>query len=234
MSRKGSIALVTGSSGLIGSEVTGYFCKQGWTVHGVDNNMRADFFGVGGDTRWMQRRLEDAHPGFRHHELDIRDRARVEALVLELKPALIVHAAAQPSHDLAAARPFDDFDVDAGGIAEDFRIDRSKHSLFGAFKVARASLTSSPAIPARRRSTTWAAASRTASRSSRPSSAPRRSPGAKCSMSTSNSTARGDRICYCSDLRKMKEHYPGWGITKSLDDVFVEIHAATADRNLAR
>ncbi len=180
--------LVTGSSGLIGSEVVDYFSKLGWEVHGVDNNMRAEFFGPGGDTRWNQRRLLSAHQKFRHHELDIRDRAAVAALLQAQRPSLIVHTAAQPSHDLAASRPFDDFDVNAvgtlnllegtrrnapeavfvhmstnkvygdkpnsialkelptrwdyddpaftGGIREDFPIDQSKHSLFGASKVA--------------------------------------------------------------------------------------------------
>lgn len=180
--------LVTGSSGLIGSEVVDYFSKLGWEVHGVDNNMRADFFGPAGDTRWNQRRLQSLHPTFRHHELDIRDRAAVDAQLAALRPALLVHTAAQPSHDLAASRPFDDFDVNAGGtlnlleatrrhapgcafvqmstnkvygdrpnsiplrelktrwdysddtyangIPESFPIDQSKHSLFGASKVA--------------------------------------------------------------------------------------------------
>src|SRR5271165_7025556 len=107
--------LVTGSSGLIGSEVVDYFCKLGWEVHGVDNNMRADFFGPGGDTRWNQKRLLALHPQFHHHELDIRDRPGVDALLRELKPDLLAHTAAQPSHDLAASRPFDDFDVNAVG-----------------------------------------------------------------------------------------------------------------------
>lgn len=180
--------LVTGSSGLIGSEVADYFCTRGWQVHGIDNNQRADFFGPAGDTRWNQRRLQEAHGDFRHHELDIRDRAGVLACVGAVTPDLIVHAAAQPSHDLAASRPFDDFDVNAGGtlslleatrlaapeavfvhlstnkvygdrpntiklkelptrweyadpqyvngIPEDFPIDASKHSLFGASKAA--------------------------------------------------------------------------------------------------
>src|SRR5215469_2274526 len=108
--------LVTGSSGLIGSEVVDYFCRRGWFVHGIDNNMRADFFGPAGDTRWNQKRLLATHPKFRHHELDIQNRSRVEGLVGELRPTMIVHAAAQPSHDLAASRPFDDFDVNAGGV----------------------------------------------------------------------------------------------------------------------
>src|SRR5262245_1178544 len=107
--------LVTGSSGLIGSEVVDYFCKLGWDVHGVDNNMRADFFGPAGDTRWNQRRLQAQHNNFSHHELDIRNRPDVDALLDTIRPESIVHTAAQPSHDLAASRPFDDFDVNANG-----------------------------------------------------------------------------------------------------------------------
>jgi CDP-paratose 2-epimerase len=181
--------LVTGSSGLIGSEVCHYFATElGYTVHGIDNNQRAVFFGPQGDTRWNQQRLQRELKGFVHHELDIRDRAGVRALMGELKPAAIVHAAAQPSHDRAAAIPFDDFDTNAvgtlnlleaarqvcpespfvhmstnkvygdapnlialkeldtrwdyadpayaHGIPESFTIDQSKHSLFGASKVA--------------------------------------------------------------------------------------------------
>jgi CDP-paratose 2-epimerase len=181
--------LVTGSSGLIGSEVALYFGKLKWDVHGVDNNMRADFFGPQGDTRWNQRRLQTALDAFTHHELDIRNRAGCLELMAALKPDVVVHTAAQPSHDLAASRPFDDFDTNAvgtlnliesyrqavgangifvhmstnkvygdkpntialkeletrwdyddpayaNGIAEDFSIDQSKHSVFGAGKVA--------------------------------------------------------------------------------------------------
>ena len=180
--------LVTGSSGLIGSEVVDFFCRLGWEVHGIDNNLRADFFGPAGDTRGNQKRLEALHQNFRHHEFDIRNRAEVLACVAALKPHLLVHTAAQPSHDLAASRPFDDFEVNASatlnlleatrrsapeavfvhlstnkvygdrpntirfkdlatrwdyddpayrnGIAEDFPIDQSKHSLFGASKAA--------------------------------------------------------------------------------------------------
>ena len=180
--------LVTGSNGLIGSEVVRYFGAKGWAVHGVDNNMRADFFGPKGDTRWNQQQLQKIIANFTHHELDIRDRGGVLDLIEMLKPDMIVHAAAQPSHDLAASRPFDDFDVNAvgtlnlleaarrsvpnvvfahmstnkvygdrpntiklkeleprwdydapayaDGIPETFNIDMSKHSLFGASKVA--------------------------------------------------------------------------------------------------
>lgn len=107
--------IVTGSNGLIGSEVVTYFDAQGWHVHGVDNNMRAVFFGERGDTRWNQGRLETVCQHFTHHELDIRNRAAVMDLIATIQPDLIVHAAAQPSHDLAARYPFEDFDVNAGG-----------------------------------------------------------------------------------------------------------------------
>jgi CDP-paratose 2-epimerase len=181
--------LVTGSNGLIGSEMVNHFHGLGWTVHGVDNNMRADFFGSHGDTRWNQDRLARECNRFTHHELDMRSRQEVLDLFRELRPQAAIHAAAQPSHDLAAQRPFDDFDVNASGtlnllegmrrycpeapllhfstnkvygdapnriplkelasrwdyadpayangIEENFTIDQSKHSLFGASKVAR-------------------------------------------------------------------------------------------------
>lgn len=107
--------LVTGSSGLIGSEVVGFFCGISWEVHGVDNNMRKDFFGPPGDTSWNTHRLLKQHSNFRHHERDIRDRAGLVELISEVKPEAVVHTAAQPSHDLAASRPYDDFDVNAVG-----------------------------------------------------------------------------------------------------------------------
>lgn len=180
--------LVTGANGLIGSEVVSHFASEGHDVHGLDNNMRADFFGPQGDTRWNQARLLRQYRNYRHHEIDLRNRETVVALLRTLRPELVVHCAAQPSHDLAASRPFDDFDVNAvgtlnlleatrrhapeavfvhmstnkvygdapneidlvelekrwdyadpayaNGIPETFRIDRSKHSLFGASKVA--------------------------------------------------------------------------------------------------
>ena len=180
--------LVTGSSGLIGSEVCIYFSQKGHEIIGVDNNQRAVFFGPQGDTRWNQQRLKDIIKNYKHTELDIRDRNGILSLIENLKPDAIVHTAAQPSHDKAAAIPFEDFDTNAvgthnlleaarrfcpespfvhmstnkvygdapnhislkesetrwdyadetysGGIPETFTIDQSKHSLFGASKVA--------------------------------------------------------------------------------------------------
>ncbi|MBQ43480.1 MAG: NAD-dependent epimerase, partial [Gemmatimonadetes bacterium] len=107
--------LVTGSNGLIGSEVVNYFDKLGWSVTGVDNNMRKEFFGDDGDTLWNQTRLLASCMNFEHHDFDIRDRQQVLELMEALKPNLIVHCAAQPSHDLAALRPLDDFGVNAMG-----------------------------------------------------------------------------------------------------------------------
>jgi CDP-paratose 2-epimerase len=107
--------LVTGSSGLIGSEAVTFFDRLDFAVTGVDNNMRADFFGPRGDTTWNRRRLETACRHFTHHTVDIRDRGAVDELLRAGKFELIIHAAAQPSHDLAAKRPFDDFDVNAVG-----------------------------------------------------------------------------------------------------------------------
>ena len=182
------IILVTGSSGLIGSEVVEFFSRERFEVHGVDSNQRAVFFGPQGDTRWNQQRLESTLSNFTHHEVDIRDRDGVLDLIKTLKPSGIIHTAAQPSHDRAAAIPFDDFDTNAvgtvnlleatrrfcpespfihmstnkvygdapnliklkelptrwdyddpeytDGISESFSIDQSKHSLFGASKVA--------------------------------------------------------------------------------------------------
>src|SRR5262245_42860729 len=180
--------LITGSNGLIGSEMVRYFHDLGWKVHGLDNNMRADFFGPQGDTRWNQARLVADCPRFTHNEIDVRVRDAVRGLGDATRPDAIIHTAAQPSHDLAASRPLDDFDVNAGGtlnlleaarryckdapfvhlstnkvygdapnrirlreledrwdyddprfaqgIGEDFGIDQSMHSVFGASKAA--------------------------------------------------------------------------------------------------
>jgi CDP-paratose 2-epimerase len=180
--------LITGSSGLIGSEVCKHFATLNWEIHGVDNNQRATFFGTQGDTRWNQARLEKTIEGYTHHELDIRDRDDIIKLIANVQPDAIVHTAAQPSHDRAAAIPFEDFDTNAvgtfnlleatrryntnitfvhlstnkvygdapneiemvelesrydyldpnyeHGISESFRIDQTKHSLFGSSKVS--------------------------------------------------------------------------------------------------
>jgi CDP-paratose 2-epimerase len=343
------LLLVTGSSGLIGSEVVDYFCRLGWEVHGLDNNMRADFFGPGGDTRWNQRRLLATHKDFHHHELDMRDRPGVEALLETLRPALVVHTAAQPSHDLAASRPFDDFDVNAvgtlnlleatrrhapgaafahlstnkvygdrpnsiplkelptrwdyadpafaGGIREDFPIDQSKHSIFGASKAAgdimvqeygryfgmktcclRGGCLTGPnhsgvelhgflsylvkcsvegktykvfgykgkqvrdnihSLDVARFIHAFAEAPRCgevynigggrANSVSILEAFERAAAltGKKMQYEYVEQNRAGDHICYISDLTKMKTHYPGWDITKTLEVIFEEIYRKT-------
>ena len=107
--------LVTGSSGLIGSEAVRHFFRLGARVHGIDNNLRRDFFGADGDTSDVLDQLVADCPGFVHHDIDIRDRKRLFRLFRRTPFDLIVHCAAQPSHDLAARRPFTDFSVNAVG-----------------------------------------------------------------------------------------------------------------------
>jgi CDP-paratose 2-epimerase len=186
------IALVTGSSGLIGSEACKRFHAEGFEVVGIDNDLRSYFFGESASTLPTRKKLEASLPRYRHHSLDIRDRDSVERLLAEIGPrtAAIVHAAAQPSHDWAAREPHTDFgvnavgtlnlleaarkfcpeavfiftstnkvygdtpnrlplaetatrwEIDAGhpyfphGIDETMSVDQTKHSLFGASKVA--------------------------------------------------------------------------------------------------
>jgi CDP-paratose 2-epimerase len=107
--------LVTGSSGLIGSEVVRHFDKQADEVHGIDNNLRAAFFGQEGDTTWNLSRLRQETSHFVPHAFDIRDQYPLLGLFASTRFDLIVHCAAQPSHDLAAKLPFDDFTVNANG-----------------------------------------------------------------------------------------------------------------------
>lgn len=180
--------LVTGSSGLIGSEVCAYFHSKGYQIHGVDSNLRKFFFGEKGDTSWNRKRMVSDLKNYNHYPVDIRNREEILDLVKEIKPDYIVHTAAQPSHDKAADIPFVDFEVNAvgtlnlieacrqfckdtpfvhmstnkvygdgpnyldleeqelrydfadpkfkDGINENFSIDQTKHSLFGASKAA--------------------------------------------------------------------------------------------------
>ncbi len=107
--------LVTGSSGLIGSEAVEHFDRQGHEVFGVDNNMRRVFFGPAGDTLWNLERLKNACKRFTHAALDIRDRRAIDELFASQRFDLIVHCAAQPSHDKAQDIPLLDFEVNALG-----------------------------------------------------------------------------------------------------------------------
>jgi CDP-paratose 2-epimerase len=109
--------LITGSSGLIGSEAVEYFDRQGHSVIGVDNNMRREFFGTPGDTTWNLARLKKATKRFEHRDLDVRDRQGIFALFKEYRFDAILHCAAQPSHDKAKEIPLVDFEVNALGTA---------------------------------------------------------------------------------------------------------------------
>ena len=110
------VALITGSAGLIGSESARFFAEKGYQIVGVDNDMRKYFFGDGASTSWNQNRLaQDLGKHYRHYEADIRDRGKIEAIVQEWKPDIVIHTAAQPSHDWAAKEPHTDFSVNALG-----------------------------------------------------------------------------------------------------------------------
>jgi CDP-paratose 2-epimerase len=344
--------LVTGSSGLIGSEVCSFFGNLGWEIHGIDNNQRAVFFGEKGDTRWNQNRLQQSIPKYVHHELDIRNREGVIKLIAEVRPVAIVHTAAQPSHDKAAEIPFEDFDTNAvgtfnlleatrmystevpfvhlstnkvygdapnaielvelekrydykdvqyaHGISESFSIDQSKHSLFGASKVAadisvqeygryfgmptaclRGGCLTGPNHSGvelhgflsylikcnltEREYTVFGYKGKQVRDNIHSYDVARfihefiKAPriaevynlgGGKdnsCSIleafeiissisgipmqyKYSDQNRIGDHICYYSDLRKMRHHYPNWNISKSLIDIFNEIHASWTQR----
>ncbi|HVR61049.1 MAG TPA: NAD-dependent epimerase/dehydratase family protein [Polyangia bacterium] len=337
--------LVTGSNGLIGSEAVAYFDELGAEITGVDNNMRAVFFGPDGDTRWNQQRLSRTTRHFQHVELDIRNREGVLALLGECPFDLVVHCAAQPSHDLAAKMPFEDFDVNAtgtlnllegvrrhrpeavfvltstnkvygdapneiplveqptrweyarpedqAGVSESCRIDRCLHSLFGASKVAadviaqeygryfglkvgvfRGGCLTGPQhsgvelhgflsylVKAAMEGITYKIYgykgkqvrdnihSRDVLRAihrfyeaPRPGEVYNLGGGRDNSVSILEAAAlvaelgggklrteyvdvprRGDHICYISDLRKLKAHYPGWQIEISLREILSEI-----------
>jgi len=108
-------ALITGSGGLVGSECVRLLSQEGWETAGVDNDMRRQFFGAQGTTRPVIDDLIRIFPHYRHFDLDIRERQAVRELLRAERPDFIIHTAAQPSHDRAAAIPYDDFDVNAGG-----------------------------------------------------------------------------------------------------------------------
>jgi CDP-paratose 2-epimerase len=187
-----TVAIVTGSAGLVGSETCKFLHEKGMDIVGIDNDLRAYFFGADSSTAWMRRELEQRLPRYRHVSADIRSEEAVEGVFRDLGKdiALVVHTAAQPSHDWAAREPLTDFTVNANGtlvmleatrkfcpdavfiftstnkvygdtpndlplieqpsrwevapshpfaehgIDESMSIDQSKHSLFGASKVA--------------------------------------------------------------------------------------------------
>lgn len=112
-----SVAIITGSAGLIGSEAVEFFSSKFDTIVGIDNNMRAYFFGEDGSTEWNKSRLQEQVPNYKHYKTDIRNYQEIEQIFKEYNSeiGLIIHAAAQPSHDWAAKEPLTDFHVNATG-----------------------------------------------------------------------------------------------------------------------
>ena len=112
-----SVALITGSCGLVGSESALFFSKKGFEIVGIDNNSRRFFFGKDGDTGWIKSRLKKSINKYYHYNIDIRSLDSLEKVFKKYgkKISLIIHSAAQPSHDWAKTRPFIDFDINAKG-----------------------------------------------------------------------------------------------------------------------
>ncbi len=111
------VCLITGAAGLVGSESARYFALKNFAIVGIDNDMRQYFFGENASTDWNRRRLEEDIPGYTHYETDIRDEQEMASIFKEYGTdiELIIHAAAQPSHDWAAREPFVDFSINANG-----------------------------------------------------------------------------------------------------------------------
>jgi CDP-paratose 2-epimerase len=112
-----SVAIVTGSAGLIGSEVSRFFAAQGLDVVGIDNDMRRTFFGDEVSMAWMRAKLVREISRYRHVDIDVRDESAIRAIFCEYgrNVSVVIHAAAQPSHDWAARAPDVDFTVNAVG-----------------------------------------------------------------------------------------------------------------------
>lgn len=107
--------LITGSNGLIGAEAVAFYAKLGCNVFGIDNNLREFFFGNSGSTLWIRENLIKEYKNYKHYSCDIRNKEEIFNLLKEIKPNLIIHCAAQPSHDLAARLPLEDFTTNANG-----------------------------------------------------------------------------------------------------------------------
>ncbi|NCN58626.1 NAD-dependent epimerase [Candidatus Roizmanbacteria bacterium CG22_combo_CG10-13_8_21_14_all_38_20] len=117
-------ALITGSAGLIGSEAVRFFSRKNYEIFGIDNDMRAYFFGKEASTDWNRKKLEESHLNYKHLSIDIRDEKKIEKVFRQNKFDVVIHTAAQPSHDWAAKEPLTDFTINANGtliLLENFR-----------------------------------------------------------------------------------------------------------------
>src|SRR5437867_2457365 len=114
-----TVAIITGSAGLVGSEAASYFASLGMEIVGIDNGMRAEFFGPEASTDWVRDRLCAELPRYRHYAIDIRDADAISSVFAHYGRdiALVIHSAAQPSHDWAASDPTVDFTVNANGTS---------------------------------------------------------------------------------------------------------------------
>lgn len=121
---KSKNVLITGSGGLIGSEAVNFFCEKGFDVIGIDNDMRSYYFGKEGSTRSNIIEHINLYKNYKHFDVDIRDEAKIEDIFKQFQVDLIIHTAAQPSHDWAAKEPYTDFSVNANAtliLLENFR-----------------------------------------------------------------------------------------------------------------
>ncbi|TGN08047.1 NAD-dependent epimerase/dehydratase family protein [Leptospira ilyithenensis] len=111
------VVIITGSAGLIGAESVRFFANKGYQIVGIDNDMRKDFFGEEASTHWQRKQLEESIPNYKHYSVDIRNQESIFPIFKEYNDdiELVIHAAAQPSHDWAAKDPFKDFTVNANG-----------------------------------------------------------------------------------------------------------------------
>ena len=123
-----SLVIISGSAGLIGSQAARHFHDLGYEVWGIDNDSRAGFFGPEASTRWMQRRLENDLAQYTHFDVDIRDTNTIDSIFRRGGPriSLVIHTAAQPSHDWAAREPSTDFTVNANGTLSLLEATRSR------------------------------------------------------------------------------------------------------------
>ncbi len=250
--------LVTGSGGLIGSEVVEGFAAEGWEVHGLENNQRADFFGPQGDTRWNVDRLRREQPRYQHHSIDIRNRPGVMDLFREVVPHAVVHTAAQPSHDLAASRPFglptcclrggcltgpNHTGVELHGFLSYLircNLEGRTYRIFGyKGKQVRDNIHSRDVVQFMLR---FVASPRVAEvynlGGGRANSVSileafdliAAISGKPMQSEYVDQPRQGDHQCYLSDLTKMKAHYSGWTITKDIPTTFQEIYQSWRKR----
>ena len=112
-----SIILITGSNGLVGSEAVNFFSRKGYKVVGIDNNLRKFFFGADGSTTWLRKKIIKENSNYEHLNIDIRNYQNLRKLFKKYKKniSLIIHCAAQPSHDYGKNFPKIDFNVNATG-----------------------------------------------------------------------------------------------------------------------